>query len=330
MRTLALIAAVAAFITTPAFAAGYGDFTGRWRNNDPDTSDLTRLRIRFDGDNLDVRAWGQCHPRDCDWGTVDAVAYSPSPAGNPSTSATEIIAVYNPGFARKTLILTARPGDRLSYAIYTRFRDGSGRRPYVVRGTLRKFGGRWPDWPPGGPGWPPGEPGEPGEPGDPGEPEGPGGGLSFSEDCVNLDWRDVEARFVGGEWKVVEDDHWMLSFGSRASEARRAANIIRHYRFTQHCFIGRPESSMDYWKRGDDMPTGGYAGQDCVGNSPDSTRAVFRSGQWRVVDGDHLLMSFGSKGREARRAAEVIRHYGLNRHCFVGRPGPSMNYWLAQ
>jgi hypothetical protein len=41
-------------------------------------------------------------------------------------------------------------------------------------------------------------------------------------------------------------------------------------------------------------------------------------------------MSFGTRGNEARRAEEVIRHYRLNRHCFVGRPNPSMNYWLSE
>jgi hypothetical protein len=87
---------------------------------------------------------------------------------------------------------------------------------------------------------------------------------------------------------------------------------------------------MDYWKRGDNVPSNGLPGDDCTNNNPASTRAVFQGGQWRVLDGSHLLMSFGTRGNEARRAEEVIRHYRLNRHCFVGRPDPSMNYWLSQ
>jgi len=350
MRFIALIAAAAALCAGPVFAAGYNDFTGRWQNADRNTRDLTRLRISFDGDNLDVRAWGQCEPRDCDWGTVDAVAYSPSPGANPRVSATEIIAVYNPGFARKTLILTLRPGNRISYAIYTRFTDSSRRRPYVVRGVLvQRRGGGWPDWPPGGwpggdddagpggPGWPGGDddgPGGPGGPGDdddgPGGPGGPGGGLSFDEDCINFNWRNVEARLVGGEWKVVQGTMWMLGFGPRAAEAQRAANIIRSYRFDQQCFIGRPNASMTYWKRGDGVPSSDFPGDDCTTNNPATTRALFQGGQWRIVDGSHLLMSFGPRGNEARRAEEVIRHYRLNRHCFVGRPNPNFDYWLSQ
>ena len=407
MRFFALIAAAAALFAGPAYAAGFGEFTGNWRNNDPNTDDITRLRITYDGGSLDVRAWGQCHPTDCDWGTVDAVAYSSSPAQNPASGATDIIAIYNPGFARKTLIITARPGNNLSYAVYTRFTDGSGRKPFVSRGLMRKHAGGWPGWPPGGPGWPPGGGGigagitlyqhvgyngsqrfidhdtpnlvplgwndiasslrvsgpgawevcehvnyggrcrvvtndvpnlVPGGWNDmissvrryTGGGGGGGGGLSFSEDCVGFNWANVQASFVGGQWKVVDGGHQLLAFGNKAGEAQRAKNIIRHYRFTEHCFIGRPNASMDYWKRNNNVPSGNFAGQDCTNNNPNTTEARFQGGQWRLVDGSHLLMSFGNKGAEARQAEEVVKHYGLNRHCFVGRPNASMEYWLSQ
>lgn len=413
MRFLALIAALAALWTGPAFAAGYNDFTGRWRNADAGTGAITRLRIRYDGAGLDVRAWGQCEPRDCDWGRVDAVAYGPSPAANPVTSATEIIAVYNPGFARKTLILTLRPGDRLSYAIYTTYPDGSRRRPYVTRGQMvRLSGGGWPGggWPgdddDGGPGgrvgitlfehtnydggsrfinsdvpnlvalgwndvasslrvrgpdqWEVCEhvnyagrcrvvsgdvpnlvPGgwndvissvrryrgyeDPGGPGGPGEDE-----LSFEEDCNNINPSLVEARFTGGEWKVVQGSNWLLSFGLRVVEAQRAANIIRHYRFTQQCFIGRGGNGMTYWKRGDRVPSGGIPGDDCNRVDPASVQARRFGGSWRLVDGTILLFDFGPRGDLARQAEELVRYYRLGEQCFVGRPNPPMTYWLSE
>jgi hypothetical protein len=30
--------------------------------------------------------------------------------------------------------------------------------------------------------------------------------------------------------------------------------------------------------------------------------------------------------RDAQRAVRAIKHYGFDRSCFVGRPGPSMSY----
>ena len=66
MRFVALLAAVAALYAGPALAAGYGEFTGNWRNDNAGTRDITRLRVTIGGGGINVRAWGQCHPTDCD------------------------------------------------------------------------------------------------------------------------------------------------------------------------------------------------------------------------------------------------------------------------
>jgi hypothetical protein len=87
---------------------------------------------------------------------------------------------------------------------------------------------------------------------------------------------------------------------------------------------------MDYWKRGENIPSNGMPGDDCVGNNPDTTQARFTSGQWKVVDGGHQMLAFGPRQNEARHAEEVIRHYRLNKQCFVGRPNASMTYWLSE
>lgn len=355
MRFKALIVAMAALFAQPAFGAGYGEFTGHWRNENPATSDITRLRINAGPGGLSVRAWGQCHPVDCDWGVVNSVEYSFSPAANPVVSATDVIAIFNPGFAQKTLILTDRPGDRISYTIYTRYTDGSRRKPFVTRGILRKRSGGWRGWDgfggrddPGGRDGRDGRDERDGRDGrddrdgrdgrgddyDSGGRDGPGEGraaaLSFAEDCIGFDHRNIEARNIGGDWKVVDGSSWLLSFGPRAAEASRAAQIIRNYRFNQQCFIGRPNASMTYWKRGNDVPNGGMPGDDCVGNNPDTTQAALVGGQWKVVDGGHQMLAFGPRRNEARQAEELIRHYRLNRQCFVGRPNASMTYWLSE
>ena len=137
---------------------------------------------------------------------------------------------------------------------------------------------------------------------------------------------------MGGEWKVVQGSMWMLSYGSDQSAAQRAAEIIQHYRFDKQCFIGRPNASMSYWKRGDDVPSGGYPGDDCTNNNPNSTHAQFVGGEWKLVDGGHWMLSFGSNASEAHQAEEVVHHYHLNRQCWVSRAGggSKLNYWLSE
>ena len=47
-----------------------------------------------------------------------------------------------------------------------------------------------------------------------------------------------------------------------------------------------------------------------------------------MFDAGKMLM-FPSE-QEARMGLEVIASYGLDRQCFVGRPGPSFEFWMAR
>jgi hypothetical protein len=38
---------------------------------------------------------------------------------------------------------------------------------------------------------------------------------------------------------------------------------------------------------------------------------------------------FGSSRSEAMQSLNVIKHYGMNIQCFVGRPNPPMEFYLV-
>jgi hypothetical protein len=50
-------------------------------------------------------------------------------------------------------------------------------------------------------------------------------------------------------------------------------------------------------------------------------------GSWKVVEGNHWIMDFGSNEAAARKSLRVIQFYRMNAQCFVGRPNPGMTYW---
>ncbi len=140
---------LAALQSTPA-AADVGDFVGNWVNVDRDTSGITRVEVTRRGPaGLDIHVFGQCEPRDCDWGTVRGNAFSPSADSNPVRDATAVSATFNAGFAQKFIILHEARGDTLTFDVYTNFTDRSRRADYVMVGRLRpaRGGGRF-----GGPG----------------------------------------------------------------------------------------------------------------------------------------------------------------------------------
>jgi hypothetical protein len=73
-------------------------------------------------------------------------------------------------------------------------------------------------------------------------------------------------------------------------------------------------------------------GDDTISFNPRRARVSQINGRWKVADGDNWLLDFGSggtAGSEAQAALSLIQHYGLSRIGYVGRPNPSMTYWLV-
>ena len=136
---LAMTAAVV-LATAPAEAATR-DFVGRWVNADSGTSGMTRLIItRQGGGNLQVRGFGQCHPRDCDWGSTRLNLFAPNARAPLHRSARRGLANFRAGFKRTTLTLTLVNANTMRFCTYNNFTDGSGRSDYFSCGTLKKRG----------------------------------------------------------------------------------------------------------------------------------------------------------------------------------------------
>lgn len=93
-------------------------------------------------------------------------------------------------------------------------------------------------------------------------------------------------------------------------------------------------------------PANGCEGEDCTrvtefdnlvprnehDFSPFNTknaRVVKVGSRWKIVVGNMWLLDFGAIQSEAEQALKVIKHYGMNSQCFVGRPNPSMEFYLV-
>lgn len=80
-----------------------------------------------------------------------------------------------------------------------------------------------------------------------------------------------------------------------------------------------------------------WAPEDDIAVDPNNVQAkrITQGGRstWKVVDDGHWIMDFGGDESAAKRAASVIRHYGLSYVCFVGRPScpdhDPLMYWLT-
>jgi cathepsin L len=147
------------------------------------------------------------------------------------------------------------------------------------------------------------------------------------EDCISFDYQKAAVSKVQGRWKIVVGNMWLMDFGDKEKEARQALKIIQGHHLNKQCFVGRPGPSMEYYLVSDKSPTGTLAGEDCVSFNPANIDVNKIEGRWKINDGPHWIADFGDKEGEAWLSLTLIKKYGFNRNCYVGRPGPSMTYF---
>jgi hypothetical protein len=307
MRKLSVVMAACLALclgALPAYAT-MNDFTGTWVNTNSNTKAATRVIVKRVTNGVTLQVFGKCHPSDCDWGVVNAEVYGPSVSQNAVANARAVSATYDKSYAQTIVVLT-RAGSHLRGTFLTRFTDNSGRASYVRTETFKRAAGIIG-----------------------GIVQKPGIMLKApKQDCVSFSNANLAVKKVGASWKIVDGSHYLLDFGSNAAEASQALNRLRHYGFTQHCFVGRPGPSFDYWLKNGAAVTGGGSGEDCLGFNNANLEVKEINGRWKIVDGSHWMFDFASNQAEAETAFKLIKYFGFSKTCYVGRPNPSLTYML--
>jgi hypothetical protein len=280
-----IIFALAAYSSAFAQTA---QFVGNWENVDSNTSGVTKLNINkfqlFGVDIITLRAFGQCSPTDCDWGTVVATAYAPNVSSNLENTARALTATYNPGFAVKQVVIRPLSGERLQADIYTRFTDGSGRTNYNASYIFKR--------------------------------EGAG------NDCLFYDPRDLKIVDEGATgWLLTDGRSRMLILDNREDADRALALARRH---NAHCFIGRDNTRPnrrdyvhEYWL-GDSGIASVINNEDVIKYDPSKLFIVDEGANgWLLTEGGtHRMMLLDNKqdAEEALAVAKQNNYYG-----FIGR-----------
>lgn len=104
------------------------EFKGEWVNVDENSSGITKLQVNIAGETLKVRLFGRCHPIDCDWGWIDAVAYTEEGvAADLAATVSTVVATYKTGFATRVVIIKVSSETELDLEVLTHFEYGSDR-----------------------------------------------------------------------------------------------------------------------------------------------------------------------------------------------------------
>jgi hypothetical protein len=112
-------------LTVRPATIGLNVLNGTWVNENSETLDVTRVIIAVEGNSASVHSFGSCSPSDCDWGTRDA---------NTSgwTSAQQITASWDFGFAVASQTITWLSSNRIRVVTHTDFTEADGREDYTV------------------------------------------------------------------------------------------------------------------------------------------------------------------------------------------------------
>jgi len=110
-------------------ATTLNQFIGSWKNTNAYSKGITKVIVSKPGGVLKVQLFGSCSPRDCDWGTKKAFAYTSSVSSNISRNTLAITTSYYKGFADTFVVLKLQK-HKLIVETYTQFKDRSGRSNY--------------------------------------------------------------------------------------------------------------------------------------------------------------------------------------------------------
>lgn len=69
--------------------------------------------------------------------------------------------------------------------------------------------------------------------------------------------------------------------------------------------------------------------EDCIPFNPATVQAQLISGHWKVVSGSMWMLDFGTSQANAQKAVNIIKHYNMDKQCFVGRPNAPMMYFTV-
>ena len=146
--------------------------------------------------------------------------------------------------------------------------------------------------------------------------------------CIRFDPDDVEVVITPGGYGLSSAGTWITEVEGSRAEARLAVYIIRFYGMDEFCTIGRDGKTLSYYLVNGWAPQGRSPSEDCLWF--DSTWSQLKNidGWWTLVDRNNTALSLGRDKAAAQLAVKTIQAKNFSEICFVGRPNPSMVYFI--
>lgn len=98
---------------------------------------------------------------------------------------------------------------------------------------------------------------------------------------------------------------------------------------TKRFVPGWVEINFSARKKTQPPPPSSRLKEDCIRFDYRQAKVQKINERWKIMVANMSLKDFGDNADEARQALKVLQKYRMNAQCFVGRPDPSMEYYLV-
>lgn len=150
--------------------------------------------------------------------------------------------------------------------------------------------------------------------------------IPVKEDCTSFNPYRTRVRCIKGNWVIVDGSRTIYNFGKSKKDAYDAWRIIKKYRITQTCYVGRPDPSFEYCLSRGNAFGGTYSAESCTAFNVNNIRVEQARGEYCIMDGRKGLFFFPSKA-EAEQAYHIIKKHQFTSTCAVGKGDFAMTYF---
>jgi C1A family cysteine protease len=141
--------------------------------------------------------------------------------------------------------------------------------------------------------------------------------VALDDDCETFSTQSAKVVERNGRWKVVASGHTLADTGSSRNDAERVRAVVRHYKLTKQCYLGRPDWNFEYFLAGKKTPAEQLAGEACDPFDLANLDVDRDGGQWQLKDGIRRVRTF-AKENDAWMAYAYMRRHEFTHSCTVG------------
>lgn len=136
---------------------------------------------------------------------------------------------------------------------------------------------------------------------------------------IPVDYRRVQVRRDNKEWKLYAGNYVVANFGLDEVEARKAMDVLTHYRVSEQCVLGHPQPVLSYFLSNGKAPHGILPGITNVQFEGNNLAVKPAEGGWAVYNGTNVLVPCGQNRADALEALQTLQQYKFDEMCKIGQ-----------